>query len=826
MYASSTDNKGQEAPLFSILAGIKNGKWSKQINALRMLLKNASNSHDPLNKEYDEAKRKLPAFTASGLFLPTRSKENLHSHSGFIVLDLDKAGITRHQLEPIPFVYAFHRSAGGTGWAVYVKVEADEADDHYRLADDLMAEMDRRKLPVDKSCKDPCRLRFISYDPTLHINENAKVYRIATPDAVSVETAIAELEDRQIELFDSYEQMRSIAWAFLGDFTPEQARSYFDRLVALSPKYASYPSSEIDRRWKEFIKQETKGPNAGRAAVTMGTFWYMVRQKGIKAKPYYNADAEKAAYRILSESGDADEAIQMLKREHKMDDAKAQALINRLASGREPAAACTFWNIEVDDKGRQKLVFSPSAFIAWLHNQGYWCFRSEGEKEFRRIRLAESILSDVTTAEMQHVALSFLHGLPFEVDGTIRPIIIDNFYRQIRSLFHPQILDTLPILEMRPLQDTPDTSYLCYQNCFVAVTKGHLARLPYSDLPGHVFQRQLISRKLANLQKDPPRSDFADFLEKCAAGDGNRYFQLRCSIGYLLHRYKTPSVPRVIIYQDEIQGEGSEQGGTGKGLIVKAISKMRPTVVEHGKQMDLSKSFAFQRVEPGTTAVFVIDDPKRTFRFEDVFNLATEGMVVERKNRDATYIPFEQSPKLVITSNYALSGLGASHRRRRLEVDISPYWSSERSPRDAYGRDLFSSWNEDEWASFDVLMMRCIQAYMASGLVDVPSEIREANRLAVNTEPSFPAWMDEYILAGYQNASEVPLGEGKLGERIEKKNMALDYAQAMGYDRPIHQNRWSIWLKAWCMARGVTLSELKPHAGGRCWQFDVVPPIH
>ena len=43
---------------------------------------------------------------------------------------------------------------------------------------------------------------------------------------------------------------------------------------------------------------------------------------------------------------------------------------------------------------------------------------------------------------------------------------------------------------------------------------------------------------------------------------------------------------------------------------------------------------------------------KKYFSFESMFSLITEGLTIEKKNKDAIKIPFQKSPKLIITTNH------------------------------------------------------------------------------------------------------------------------------------------------------------------------------
>ena len=135
---------------------------------------------------------------------------------------------------------------------------------------------------------------------------------------------------------------------------------------------------------------------------------------------------------------------------------------------------------------------------------------------------------------------------------------------------------------------------------------------------------------------------------------------MECVIGYLISTYKNKMNNKAIILNDETITDNPE-GGTGKGLFIQGINQIRKTAILDGKTFDDKKSFPYQTVST-ETQVLVFDDVIRNFNFENKFSLVTEGMTLERKNKDAIKLKVEDSPKMVISTNYAIKGEGNSHQ--------------------------------------------------------------------------------------------------------------------------------------------------------------------
>jgi hypothetical protein len=166
-----------------------------------------------------------------------------------------------------------------------------------------------------------------------------------------------------------------------------------------------------------------------------------------------------------------------------------------------------------------------------------------------------------------------------------------------------------------------------------------------------------------------------------------------------------------------------------------------------GKSFNPSKSdFVYQRVNLDTQ-ILAFDDVRKAFDFEQLFSLITEGITVNRKNKDEIFIPFNRSPKIVITTNYVISGAGSSHDRRRHELEFYQYFHSKRSPLDEYGRLLFDSWGDEDWLKFDNYMVKNLQKYLTNGLMKSISINADAKRLIQATCKDFFDWVEEGNLA-------------------------------------------------------------------------------
>ena len=128
----------------------------------------------------------------------------------------------------------------------------------------------------------------------------------------------------------------------------------------------------------------------------------------------------------------------------------------------------------------------------------------------------------------------------------------------------------------------------------------------------------------------------------------------------------------------------------------------------------------------------MFDDVKKNFQFENLFSVITEGIDITYKGKDTIKLPVEDSPKIVISTNYVLKGNGDSHDARKFELELSTFFNANNTPYEFFGDYLFTDWDELEWARFDCYMIECLKKYLNNGLVSYKSISLPLKKLEAN----------------------------------------------------------------------------------------------
>ena len=166
---------------------------------------------------------------------------------------------------------------------------------------------------------------------------------------------------------------------------------------------------------------------------------------------------------------------------------------------------------------------------------------------------------------------------------------------------------------------------------------------------------------------------------------------------------------------------------------------MKKLVVIDGKSFNFDKSFAYQLVS-ADTQILCFDDVKKSFDFERLFSVVTEGLTLEKKNQDSIKIPFSKSPKVAITTNYAINGEGTSFERRKWELELTQHYTKDFTPLVEFGKLMFGEWDDDEWCQFDNYMISNLQLYLRNGLLKSVFINLEIRKLSRKTSYDFMEW--------------------------------------------------------------------------------------
>lgn len=379
--------------------------------------------------------------------------------------------------------------------------------------------------------------------------------------------------------------------------------------------------------------------------------------------------------------------------------------------------------------------FDYVKLTAFFTTRGYFIYRTSVDR-FIPIRIIDNIVKQVGKKELKDEILNFL------IITDECPEYIHQFaLKDIAKAVNDDFLETLPAKQVVFRRDRKDAMQLYYQNCIVKITSKKVTTHPYTELDGYIWESQILPREF-HPELTILDSDFKRFVFNISNQDPKRYSSICSVLGFLIHNFKSPGYCPAIILNDEVISHNPE-GGTGKGLLIKAVEQYLTTVTIEGKTFNFDKGFVYQSVN-SDTKLLSFQDVNKSFDFERLFAVLTDGITVEKKGKDSIHYSFTDTPKIVITTNYAIKGAGNSHERRRFELEISQYYNRTRTPVDEFKKLLFNDWDEVEFYSFDAFIIDCCQFYLNNGLVAQELVNLPEKRLMAETNIDFIKFMGDF----------------------------------------------------------------------------------
>ncbi len=822
MFSCASDTRPRPTTLCAILEAIRNGNYRTVVEPLRALPQ----------KEYDTQKKLLPAFSPAGTFRNSRSTSHLEAHSGFAVLDFDDVPHlpdAKVRLQQDPYTAACFFSPSGKGLKVFVRVEGVTTAEEHKAMFPFFAEYYRRMgLRLDMSGSDVSRLCFVSCDAGLYQSEEAKAFSVeegrkfATPkksveaptNAFPTNGSTNHSHKRKIALKVFGEAKNALRHAPKG--TRHDTRRKHICLVGGYIQQDGLTESEVRAELLPIVRDSSDAPEF--AEKEFEEFLEYGKQHPI----HLEREAQKQREYAESKNGQHVNGTGHKKSPAPEEKSEAKEFSNPHENTAKPASEQEkndilfteddiFWYEMQKGDAQRGGVSSTTHFdrkkvFDFLSKHGYAKTYIE-ELSSVLIHVQENLVCEKSA---EHIT-DFMQRVILNLPETIAPeqkrdLVLNTFFRNSKTIFTESQYKLLPAKKLDLKRDTRVASYFFFGNCFVEVSADALTQKPYTELNGEIWEKH---RNPFDLADNPhtnwlaeAQGDFAQFItnvcspmhdDKQRQTDTQRREALWSAIGYLLHGFKESRTPKAIVFCEEKISDAAE-GQTGKGLTMKAIQKIRSVVTESGKQFKTDAAFAFQGVKLDTQ-ILLLDDVTAHFSFESLFSILTNGLKVERKNKDAVYLSVEDTPKIVITTNYTLRGESGSHKARKFEIEFADYYSSEFSPADDFGRAFFTEWDATEWNRFYWFMMMCTQFYLQQGLVRYEHKNLNRRKLIHQTAGEFVEFADELP------RNQELLTKEKYTRFLEEHP---DYNPEKDRKDGIKQNTFTSWLKTYAQ-----FSELK-----------------
>mgnify|MGYP007037737145 CR=1 FL=1 len=464
-----------------------------------------------------------------------------------------------------------------------------------------------------------------------------------------------------------------------------------------------------------------------------------------------------------------------------------------------------FYTVKVNQAtGKKEIQIDHYQHVELLRKLNFR--RYDTDAGFITVKIIDNVVQQVSKEEVRDVFLNYIKNfqgeLPHDID---KKYLLSKLYKGLGTYFSIDMMGRMTTeTPIEFSEHTKESAFFYYLNGYVEVTSKGAQLKPYSTLSKCIWANQIIQRNFDQVaSEDYQNFSWFRFMQNIAnqfevhphygrkneRKDPRRFEALKTIIGYLLHAYFETELKAVILTDSKIDESGDANGRSGKTLLIKGLGyiinkdhRLSKTYAElNGKDFDAKGNFKYQELGLDTKLVH-LNDVKRNFNIEELFNDITEGIRRERKNESPSII----RAKIAISSNRTIKVKGGSAKARCLEFELAEFYDPDWTPEREFGERFFSDWGKEEWQKFDNCMLDCVSTYLQKGVIQPDALNLNERKKLEETSPEFVRWMEDKDEV-FVNAHEV----NKTEIFEEFKTRYPDWSK-------ITQRRFIAWLKTYC----------------------------
>ena len=836
LYTSAKDNKGKlitvQEVIETILGTSQKGKGLITVTReYRALVP---------GKVKDDVKKTFPAVAWSGTFTK-RAATSLSQHSGLICLDIDKVGadkleILQAEFKQDPNIFFFFISPSGNGIKVLFKIDADGTT-HIQYFNALQLYFKQHyNTDIDTSGKDVSRLCFLCNDPNAYTNANSNILTATflqqyAPQATKEKPLTKQQQTKLTsaaglnEVWEFTQEMQPFTSgnrnACIYKFGINAALRAFDEKDTLQFAHglaeADFTTEEIATTINSAYKKINNENQFGKFA------------KGTKVSKEITenrtSQTSKKAYSGKSgiEFSNNNNVQSVSGKQPDNNSRNGNNNDSNWSMDKGEGTYTKFWKEQLNEKtGKTTLALSYNDFFAFLEEQGFYNLGLD-QQNVELIKLNGNIVAPVLINKTRNDVKAYLNR--FCNDHSIRSVL-EMLHRGEDKYFNRSKFTNLNFKNLEFLKDTAATSYYFHKNCVVEVTKDGIRTRDYEQGEKCLWQSQIINRDFHRVEttyhyKESGHLDYTklncEFARYQALASSNpnrtevdaktanhRFYAHQTAFGYLVNGYKHGTDKAIVAVDHQKAIDRSEQNGrTGKGLFAKAIGHIKKRYPVDGRRFDPKDNSMFEGVTMDVKIITVCDcHPNVDFGF--FFNMITEDFTFRKLYVGPVTIPFKDSPKLYLDTNFSFKGDGASYRGRQHIIEFDNYFNEHHSPEQEFGHLMFNDWDEAQWNLFYNYAYECDQLFKSKGLIEYPGGNYYERKLMSECPEEFIDWCDRCDNGVYVNLPR--------NKRSQKKELFSKWCEVAKEWQLGNQtaHRFKKMVTQYCKTKGLQLHSKKP----------------
>ena len=690
--------------LRDVVSAIK-GERAKKVTQHLRSIKDADEARAYKSTHFDYV-------TFSGTF-SKRNRDGLIVYSGYMVLDIDHvdvAYVIKKLLnqKDVGIVMLFISPSGDGVKLVVLSTTVEEHEQVFKMYQRYFK--DKFDIEIDESGKDIARACFIPHDANVYFNEDCEFRKLEeywdnpTPEESKQESTTPSYTTTQTRAVQYDEE--------LSPFDDYSARGDVQSLLETHGWRVDKSNSNSKN-----IRLTRPGKNGGTSADLRRSdniLFVFTSNSVFEAQRGYNPTQVFTLLNYGSLSTDAYNKAALKLQDMGYGEASTPSHLTTLASDKtQKSTVCNFYT--------SSFTMSASQLAKYYKHIGFIRISEEGNDTITIIKNDNKILNPFNhkTDTIAFLKQNIHHP---EKREHLENLLVSN-----KNL----IQNSWELMVPEPYnlhKDTKDAIYLPFKNGVCKITASGIEMIDYKSKEIKFFvgtESQKHHFEMVDITKRGI-GDFEKFLIYAIIGretdelteiERNDVIAFYSMIGYLISNYKNSAYSPAVIFTDQDADDEARKGARGKSLLTEAIRKVRGAKFRDGAKFETGYRHVYADLERYHN-VYILDDVLRNFNFNALYTDITGDIRLEGKGTNAVTIPFEDAPKFVITTNYAVrhDKDADSTNRRFIEYKFSYFWNLDNTPEKHFGCRFFDDWDDKEWQLFYEFLIVCSMQFLTTGL--------------------------------------------------------------------------------------------------------------
>lgn len=397
------------------------------------------------------------------------------------------------------------------------------------------------------------------------------------------------------------------------------------------------------------------------------------------------------------------------------------------------------------------------SFYDFLYNEGFRRFEFNEDSIYIKI-VNNRIVKKIKKVAMMDAVFNFIDIVPDQMDiagHTIEKRMLKSvILKRLDLLFN----DARILSQLRPKdpiifnQDTINQKFMYFNNGYLLIDRSNIVFKTYDTLQYFIWESQVFKYDYSKPAHSPGLNYIRNFCFNVSGQKEDRLKSLMNIIGYSIHNFTNYKLKSLAFTDSIIDQDGEANGRSGKTLLAKIIGgaicsnpydqSIKTFVEINGKDFDPNDKHKYDLCDLNTQLI-VLNDVKKWFDVDSIYNDITEGANVNKKSLQ----PFRINAKLIVITNKTLKIEGDSSKDRFIEFEFSNYYNAVNTPEKDFKHWFFRDWSADDYNRYYYFMAECAQEFFKndSKLLQ-PAQINLHSRKLLDlTSPDFVDFIDNDI---------------------------------------------------------------------------------